>query len=265
MLSDTIIPDDKYVYSDKVVAYSDRGYIVRVNDLKMIKSNTEMLDSIPCGINCSENPETGKLTSSNIYSNGKFTVKTYIERAGEIDEASINTLCFVLTTNQYDDMMHEVKSSHIVPKIEIVECWYQKKLSDCTNYVYNAIKLRNLFMNELRNINDELKTTFLNMHPMHTNYGLHNDRDKLVRFVHYKDPKGNIKQYVSKNGLYPWCELVLDKKQVAILDSIFKKYPGVQNDLNPKILKRNPVVMLRDGDYIVRYHEKKLTSCCTLL
>lgn len=274
MLSHTIVPDDKYVFHqhipyNTVTKYADPGYIVRVSDFKIIanlqksfksKSFDTLLDSIPCGINCCENSETDELESSEIFTNAKFTFRTYIER--QIAEMSINTLCFVLTTNQYNDMVHEIKSLNMILKPEIIECWYNRSLSDRIDYVYDVVKLRNIFINGLQNIDDNLVTNFLDRWPQHTNYGWdYDDCGNLTRYVYYTYPKESIQQYIT-NGLYPWCELILNKKQMDSLDVILKKYPELQNDLNPKLLKRNAVVMLRNGHYAISYHEK---SSCTLL
>lgn len=284
MLSDIIIPDDKYIFheyqsTDFLRKYYDRGHIIRVSDFKMLvnlqKSHNEsfnlineffdsLLDSIPCGINCSENSETGKLVSSDIFANAMFTFRTYID--GTIDETSINTLCFVLTTNQYDDMERQIKSFNTDPKIEIVECWYLKILSDRIDYIYNAGKLRNIFMNELRDIKDDKITKFLAMDPKYVSYGRkQDDRSKLIRYKSYIPPEESIRGYINMNGLYPWCELVFNKEQVDSLNSILEKYPELQKDLNPRILKRNPVAMLRDGSYAISYHGTKKSSACTLL
>lgn len=269
MLSDTIIPDNRYFYhsfyNDTLRKYSDRGYIILVNDFKIIvndfKTNVyslkpqtksvqfdSLLDSIPCGINCSENLLNSKLASNDVFANGKLTFRNYIEY--EIDETSIKTLCFVLTTDQYDDIMREIKCLlWTVPQIQIVECWYDQTLSNCTNYIYESIKLRNIFMDELHNINDELITKFLNMWPIRVNYEWYdNDRGKLMKYKRYIQSKYKTLICINKNGLYPWCKICLDKEQKDILDSILIKYPQLQNDLNPQVVKRNSVVMLRDGD-----------------
>lgn len=279
-----IIPDDKYCYhhvslhdfnesnyygevnTDYYNTYY-YGHIVRINDfLKIIDMQKQhnnssdifdhMIETIPYGVNCFNSQDLDELVSNGQYFvNAESSLKTYLNKKG-IDD----TLCFVLTTSQYNDLLKVSKYFKFVP--EVVECWYDKKLSGQKNYVCKSNELTSLLkIPEIQK--DELVQKLLKQAPLYKNYvWASHDSGAIIKTTSYETTKHKIYDCCNKIGLYPWCELVLTQNQIDLLKKIMEKYSYIK--INMEELKRNCVVMLRNNGRGVHYH-KKYNHDCVLL
>lgn len=253
-----VVPDCKYFahipHDETRIHTLDPGFIMFFSDFAMIvnsldardklKQFVDTLDSIPCGINCSQTLEdkTEKLIHSNVFVNGKVSFRTYINH--EIDKSSIDKLCFVLTEKQWQWLqfcIRELKqldtATNSLGELPYIRCEYDRSL-DRTDFVYQSIKLYDIFMNKLNDldIEDPLINSFLERTPVGTNYL----PDAMTSNDKYLISKSkNIRNYLDVNGLYPWCKIVLKKKDVRDLDVILRRY-NLSIESTP--LERNPVI-----------------------